>query len=457
MSFYLKLGVVCSASLLAAAAVASTDAIRRPNIIVILADDLGYGDIGCYGNRENRTPSIDRLAAEGLRFTDFHSNGPMCTPTRAALLTGLYQNRFGRDFEGALSAKNNHDQGLPLDVRTAARALGASGYATAMFGKWHLGYQPPYLPTRYGFDEFRGLLTGDGDHHSHVSRSGDPDWWCGERLAPEEGYTAELVTRHSIDFIQRNHGRPFFLYCAHLAIHFPWQGPDEGPHRVAGTDYWDLRKLGPHAEGNVRQVVRRMVEAVDRSTGEIVAALGRLGIERRTLVFFTSDNGGYLNYAGRFSEEISSNGPLRGQKGDVFEGGHRVPAVAWWPDHIKPGRVTGQTAITIDLMPTCLELSGAESPTSPRQLDGTSLVPLLLEGKALPPRDLFWRAGPKQAVRRGDWKLVAGRGDTMLFNLAEDVGEQNNLAAGNPEIVGRLQAAYRDWEADVDAGFEQSN
>ena len=201
--------------------ISSKHSSNKPNFVLILADDLGYGDIGCYGQEGNRTPLLDAMAAEGMKFIDFHSNGPMCSPTRAALLTGQYQNRFGRAFESALSAKAHANMGLPLRVVTIPEALKKAGYATGMFGKWHLGYNLPYLPTRHGFDEFRGLLTGDGDHHSHISRSGTEDWWHDERIKMEDGYSVDLITQHSIDFMERNRNKPFFLYVAHLAIHFP--------------------------------------------------------------------------------------------------------------------------------------------------------------------------------------------------------------------------------------------
>jgi len=423
-----------------------------PNIVLIVADDLGYGDLACYGNKKNRTPHLDRLAARGMRLTDFHANGPTCTPTRAALLTGRYQNRFGPIFEGPLSYKTNYDQGLPVTAITIADALKRAHYATAMFGKWHLGYRPPYVPTRQGFDLFRGLLTGDGDHHTHISRSGNEDWWYNEQLAMETGYSADLITRHSVDFIARHQDGPFFLYVAHLAIHFPWQGPDEPGFRRKGHDYWNLTKLGPHPPGTVGPVVRSMVEAVDQSVGTIVATLQRLHLADRTFVFFTSDNGGYLDYAGRFRDEISSNGPLRGQKGDVFEGGHRVPAIAWWPGRIRPGTITSATTMTMDLMPTCLDAAGLLTPSNPRggRLDGTSLMPVLLEKDSLAPRTLFWRAGKKRAVRSGPWKLVVlGDEHPLLFNLASDVSETRNLVRQQPAVVKRLNDALARWEQDV--------
>ncbi len=421
---------------------------RKPNFVLIVADDLGYGDIGCYGHKSNETPHLDAMAAEGMTFTDFHSNGPMCSPTRASLLTGQYQHRFGRAFEGALSAKAHANMGLPLDEVTIPEALKMAEYATGMFGKWHLGYKPPYLPTQHGFDEFRGLLTGDGDHHSHISRSGAEDWWHDNRIEMENGYSVDLITKHSIDFIERNRNKPFFLYVAHLAIHFPWQGPDEQGHRVKGQDYWNLSKLGPHKQGQVKPVVRKMIEAVDKSVGEIMAALKRLGLDNNTFVFFTSDNGGYLDYADRFKGEISSNGPLRGQKGDVFEGGHRVPAIARWPGRIEAGTLTHQTTMTMDLMPTYIELAGNKTPGC--QMDGNTLVPLLFKGQAIPKRYLFWRKGEDWAVRRGPWKLVhSEEGTLMLFNLDDDIAEQNNLAKENPELVEQLLIAYKKWEKDV--------
>ena len=419
---------------------------RRPNIILIVADDLGYGDLACYRHPRNKTPHLDELAREGMKFTDFHSNGPMCSPTRAALLTGKYQHRFGRPFEGALSAKSP-EIGLPTDAVTIPQVLKKAGYATGMYGKWHLGYRLPHMPTRFGFDDFRGLLTGDGDHVSHISRSGDEDWYHNEQIVMEEGYSSELITEHSIDFMRKNQDKPFFLYVAHLVIHFPWQAPDEKAHRKEGKDYWSLEKLGPHPEGEVGPVVQAMVEAVDKSVGEIMSALKDLGLDDNTFVFFTSDNGGYLDYADKFQGELSSNAPWRGQKGDMWEGGHRVPAIAWWPSRITPGGVTHETAMTMDLLPTCAELA---SVAAPDDIDGTALTPLLFERKGLAERDLFWRKGENWAVRRGPWKLVGSDGNMELFNLDDDAGERENLAAQNPALAQELRASFENWERDVD-------
>lgn len=428
---------------------------RPPNFVVILADDLGYGDLGSYGHPSNRTPHLDRLAREGLRFTDFHSNGPMCSPTRAALLTGKYQHRFGKAFESALNDKEDYDRGLPSGVPTIASTLRLAGYATGIYGKWHLGYRPPFMPPSYGFDDFRGLSSGDGDHHSHISRSGQPDWWHNDQLAGDSGYTAGLVTRYGIEFIERHQARPFFLYLPHLAIHFPWQGPRDRPHRLEGRDYHDLSKLGPMQSKDVGAKVREMVEALDDSVGRIVRALDERGLAGNTLVVFTSDNGGYLTYSGGF-HNISSNGPLRGQKTDVYEGGHRVPAIARWPGRIRPG-LSDQTAMSFDLFPTLAELAGVGRLIPSLSLDGVSLRSLLLDRRPLPARPLFWRMRDRKAVRQGDWKLVSnGPAEPQLFNLRQDVGETVDRSGAEPEIRARLLHYLARWEAAIDRPSPQS-
>ena len=421
----------------------------RPNFVVILADDLGYADIAAYGSERNRTPHLDQMASEGLRFTDFHSNGPMCSPTRAALLTGLYPQRFGEQFEGALSGIDDYDTGLPLEAVTVAESLQQAGYATGMYGKWHLGYRPPYMPSEHGFGDFRGLASGDGDHHSHIDRSGRKDWWHGSEIAMEEGYSVDLITRHSVDFIDRHRDTPFFLYVAHLAIHFPWQGPDDRGYRVKGGNYHSLAKLGELEGFDMASQVRKMVESVDGSVGRILSALAENGLDEETLVFFTSDNGGYLTYQGGY-HNISENGPLRGQKTDIYEGGHRVPAIARWPGRIQPG-TTDATAATFDLFPTFLDLAGVEE-WSPN-LDGVSLARLLLSGEGLAPRTLFWRMRGEAAVRKAQWKLVRSPGTSSeLYDLAADLGETENLADSRPETVAELASELAAWEAEVDEG-----
>ncbi len=441
--------VYCLAALTAIACAPGIE--PGPNIVVILADDLGYADIAAYGSERNRTPHLDRMAAEGLQFTDFHSNGPMCSPTRAALLTGLYPQRFGVQFESALSGIEDYDIGLPLDALTIAEAVAEHGYATGMYGKWHLGYHPPFMPADQGFGDFRGLASGDGDHHSHIDRSGRKDWWHNSEIEMEEGYGVDLITNHSVDFIQRHRNEPFFLYVAHLAIHFPWQGPEDRGYRVEGGNYHNLTKLGELDSLDVSSQVNKMVEAVDGSVGRILEAVQEAGLDSRTLVFFTSDNGGYLTYQGGY-HNISENGPLRGQKTDPYEGGHRVPAIARWPGRIQPG-ATDELAATFDLFPTIMELVGADSGAT--ALDGMSLTPLLFERSPLPARTLFWRMRGEAAVRRAQWKLVRNPNSPIeLYDLSVDVGESKNLAESNPDVTAELQRALAEWESDVNRGHQ---
>jgi arylsulfatase A-like enzyme len=423
----------------------------RPNFVLIVADDLGYGDVGCYGSSVHETPHIDALAAGGVRFTDFHSAGPMCSPTRAAMLTGQYQQRFGRMFDTAISGVDHRDRGLPLEARTIAEVLKEHGYATACFGKWHLGYQPPWLPTSQGFDVFRGLGSGDGDFHTHIDRSGNEDWWHDNVIRMESGYTTKLLTRYSVEFIDAHRNQPFFLYVPHLAIHFPWQGPDDPPHRRKGRSYHDDKWGIIPNPGDVSPHVKAMVEALDESVGEIVAALTKWKLRRNTLVIFTSDNGGYLTYGTEF-RNISSNGPLRGQKTELYEGGHRVPTIVSWPSRIDPC-VTGEIGHSTDILPTLAALAGVAREEF--ETDGIDLSPLLLRGEPLRGRMLFWRAGTQRAVRSGPWKLYRNGGRTELYHLGTDLGEQRNLAEDKPQLVKRLSVAWAAWEADVNNSAAQ--
>ncbi|MCP4190078.1 MAG: sulfatase-like hydrolase/transferase [Planctomycetaceae bacterium] len=419
---------------------------RRPNFVIILADDLGYGDLGCYGNSVP-TPELDRLAQQGIRFTDFHSNGAMCTPTRTALLTGRYQQRFGNEFEGPLSGATQRDRGLPLSAVTIAEALKPLGYATAMYGKWHLGYQLPYLPTRQGFDQFVGLTAGDGDHHTQIDRWGHEDWWQNEQPLTESGYTTELITKHSCRFIEQNRERPFFLYVPHLGIHFPWQGPNDPPHRVKGMNYTNDKWGRIRDTRNVRPHVQSMIHALDQSVGAIINKLRSLKLRENTLVLFLSDNGGYLSY-GKTHDKISSNGELRGQKGDLYEGGHRVPAIAYWPSRIRP-TVRDETLMTCDILPTLIELAEAEAKIQ-FETDGISFAPVLQGATIQLDRDLFWRDKGSYAVRRDAWKLVSHRGQRPeLFNLRQDPNERVDRAKQHPQRVGELKNAYQRWATDV--------
>jgi arylsulfatase A-like enzyme len=417
-------------------------AARKPNFVLIMADDLGYGDIGCYGSTTNKTPNIDALAANGLRFTDFHSNGPVCSPTRAALLTGRYQQRSGVD--GVITAKSHRDTGMPLNENTFAEVLGSEGYATAIFGKWHLGYPVTFNPVRQGFDEFRGYVSGNVDYHSHIDQVGEIDWWRDDELVGEEGYVTDLITDHGVRFIEGHGDEPFCLYLPHEAPHFPLQGRNDKADRKPGD---------PNPTQGSREdkeaAYKEMIEAMDEGVGRIVETLRRCGLEENTLVLFCSDNG---------ATRVGSNGPLRGNKGSLWEGGHRVPAIACWPGHIREG-VSHATIMSMDLLPTMASLVGAALPRD-HPVDGVALTNHLLRGERLPDRTLFWRYRQKVAVRRGPWKLVGEKQgkkpgelkSVQLYNLEDDLGEQKDLADAHPDIVESLITAYWTWEREVTEG-----
>ena len=412
---------------------ATSEAGSRPNFVILLADDLGYGDLGCYGHPQVRTPHLDGLAASGLRFGDFHSSGAVCSPTRAGLLTGRYQQRAG--IPGVILADPKaglRHHGLQPGEATLAGLLRSAGYATGICGKWHLGYEPRYNPVRHGFDVFRGYVSGNVDYFSHLDGAGIPDWWDGDRLAPEDGYTTHLITRHAVRFIEAHAQEPFCLYVAHEAVHSPYQGPGDGPVRTA-----DGQKL-PERRDRV-SAYREMTEAMDAGVGEVLAALARHGLEERTLVFFFSDNG---------ATRIGSNGVLRGGKGTLWEGGHRIPAIARWPGRIAAGSRCDVPTICLDLLPTLLGLAGASTP--PRPLDGIDLRRLLFGTGVPTSRRIFWGHGRDRAVRDGAWKLLLRDGaPPALFDLESDLTESNDLAAREPARVARLREAVAAWERDV--------
>jgi arylsulfatase A-like enzyme len=410
----------------------------RPNIILIMADDLGYGDISCYGSKKINTPNIDALAEGGMKLTDYHSNGPVCSPTRAALLTGRYQQRAGID--GVIYAKGPTRQtGLAIEETTFAEVLKTRGYVTGIFGKWHLGYNVQFNPAKQGFDEFRGYVSGNVDYHSHIDGAGFDDWWKNLEKVPEEGYSTDLITKHGIDFIERHKDEPFCLYLPHESVHSPYQGRNDPPQRLPGG------KKGKATKGaQIARAYKEMVEVMDEGIGKIVRTVKRLNLERKTFIFFCSDNGATKN---------GSNGVLAGYKGSLWEGGHRVPAIAYWPGRIKPGTVTNETVLGMDMFPTMASIAGVKMPAG-LELDGVDLLGMLTKDSMLPERTLFWRYRKQKAVRKGPWKLLIQGDNIKLFNLDNDLGEKKNLAESNSEMVKMLQRALTTWEQEVSAGVE---
>lgn len=407
---------------------------EKPNIIIILADDLGYGDVGCYGCTRLSTPNIDALSADGLRFTDFHSNGAVCSPTRAAFLTGRYQQRTG--ITGVVTAAGHRHTGLDLQETTFAEVMKTAGYTTALFGKWHLGYSPDYNPVRQGFDEYIGFVAGNIDYHAHLDQTGAEDWWKQDELVPETGYSTDLITDHGVEFIQRNRDRPFLLYLSHEAPHYPYQGRRDPPRYS--------REKGRTEDPATPEAYKEMVEVMDEGIGRVRRAVEEAGLSDNTLIFFFSDNG---------PAKMGSAGSLRGKKTDIWEGGHRVPAIAVWPGRIRAGGVSHETAMSMDLFPTMAALAGASLPEGV-EMDGVSLVSHLTADSPLTPRSVFWGIGSKLAIRQGPFKLVTDTSfsDPVLYDLEADPGEEADIAGQKPELVQELLKLLRDWHLEVNKG-----
>jgi arylsulfatase A-like enzyme len=415
---------------------ATVSAQTRPNVVLIVMDDVGYGDYGSYGAPDIRTPNVDRLAREGVRFTDFYA-APTCTPTRAALITGRYQQRVR--LEVPLPNAPAGGQGLQPTGRSLPQLLKNNGYATGLVGKWHLGYKPEYQPNAHGFDYFFGFLSGYIDYYQHTAGDGLHDLYENGTPVHVDGYMTDLITDRAVRFVEQQAGRPFFLEVAFNAAHWPFQLPDR-PSVAPGN----ARFVQPHeTPTNTRADYAAIVERADQGVGRILAALDKLGLARDTLVIFSNDNGG---------EWLSRNAPLFHRKGTVWEGGVRVPMIMRWPARLAGGRTSPQVGIVQDLTATILAATGSPVPPEAR-LEGIDLLPLLQPNAKPMERTLFFRVAARQqrAVRQGDWKLVVDGGATMLFNLANDPGERNDLAKERLEIARRLRPLITEWEKDVDS------
>lgn len=412
---------------------------EQPNIILIMADDLGYGDIGCYGNTEILTPSLDKLASEGLKFTDFHSNGSVCSPTRAALLTGRYQQRSG--MEGVIYAKGDTRQtGLAIEELTFADYLKSVGYATGIVGKWHLGYRIDFNPIYQGFDYFRGYVSGNVDYHSHVDGAGVPDWWHNLEKIEEEGYVTDLITDYSIDFIEKNKDQPFCLYVAHEVPHYPFQGRNDKADRFPGKKF-----IQHGSRKDKKGGYKEMIEVMDEGIGRIMSKLEELKLKNKTIVIFCSDNGGL--------REVANNGNLRGNKGSLYEGGHRVPAIAYWPGYIKAGSITNETVLSMDFFPTFINMTKEKSDLK-FNFDGVDITRLLIEEKSLTDRSVYWKYRKQKVVRHDEWKLLVENDTSYLYNLTDDLSEEIDLVKLEESIASQLKLELEDWEQDVMQGVK---
>ncbi|MEO8248472.1 MAG: sulfatase-like hydrolase/transferase [Burkholderiales bacterium] len=416
----------------------TTSRSSRPNIIFIVADDLGFADLGCYGGREPVSPVLDRMAANGLRLTQGYSNAPVCSPTRFALMTGRYQYRLRGALEEPINSRSRGSTtlGLPPEHPTLPSLLKTSGYRCALIGKWHLGYPPTFGPLRSGFDEYFGPLAGGVDYFTHCDSAQKHDLWAGDEEVHEVGYLTDLISKRSVDYIDRmaklneKDEAPFYLSICYTAPHWPWETRDD-----AGVAPEVAKNLF-HLDGGNIHSYRRMIQHMDEGIGWVFDALERNGMSENTLVVFTSDNGG---------ERFSDNWPLVGGKMDLTEGGIRVPWIAQWPAVIPPGAVSAQHCMTMDWSATMLDAAGAAAdPGHP--LDGVSLMPVLRDPSTNFERPLYWRMNHRgqRALRQGNWKYLRVDGHDYLFDIPADERERANRAKREPD---RLAAMRADWEA----------
>ena len=413
---------------------------RRPNVIVIVADDLGYHDVGFQGGKDIPTPHLDSLAATGVQCTSGYVSCPVCSPTRAGLLTGRYQQRFGHEHNPG-GAQNDPEIGLPLDEVTLANRLKSAGYHTGIVGKWHLGWDPRHVPTARGFDEFFGFLGGA---HKYLNLSGDERGpiFRGTQEVDEQEYLTDAFGREAVAFVERHSAaQPFFLYLTFNAVHNPLEAPAKYLDRFASI------------ENQRRRTYAAMLSALDDNVGRLLGKLREMQLENDTLIFFVSDNGGPIATKEQPNRgNGSNNDPLFGAKGQLFEGGIRIPYVVRWKGHLPEGKKFDQPVITLDIHPTVLAAAGVTVSAGDKPLDGVNLLPHLAGQKAEAPHEsLYWRFGLGHlAARSGNWKLLKVEGrPTALYDLAADIGESKNLAETNQAKVDDLSKRLAAWESQL--------
>ena len=407
----------------------------RPNVIFILADDLGWGDLSCYGRPDYRTPNLDLLASQGVRFTNAYSASAVCTPTRCGFITGRYPGRQKVGLIEPLGA-DNRSVGLDPDHPTIASLLKKNGYDTALIGKWHLGMRPEWGQNAHGFDEFFGILSGAVDYHLHKTGMGQPDLY--ENLTPvqQNGYLTDLLTERAVKYVTRRRAGPFYLSLHYTAPHWPWQDR-KGGERVTFTDK-TIEPITMGGGGSLK-LYAEMMRSLDEGVGRVLKALKAAGLDKNTLVIFTSDNGG---------ERFSYKWPFSGAKGDLLEGGIRVPAIVRWLSKIPAPRVTEQMAITMDWTATVLAAAGAKAAEG-YPLDGIDLIPTLTGPRSPNNRTFFWRIYDQDAVRSGKWKYFRNGERRYLFDLSLDQHEQANFSTKNPDVLKRLIGEFEKWDQQM--------
>ena len=408
---------------------------------------MGYSDLGCMGATDIRTPHIDRLASEGLKFTDFYANAPVCTPTRAAFITGRWQQRVGlewamgysaeqfrRDGEKWVEEPDKLALGLPDGETTIAQILKSAGYATGCFGKWHLGFQPRFNPIRRGFDEYFGNLLGHTDFYRYYYWDGTYQLREGDQPVKSEGYLTDLINQRAARFVRERGKQPFFLYVPYNAVHWPFQPPDRPEPALTKEN----------AYHGTRRDYAAMLERIDDGVGMLLAELEKQGTLDNTLIVLSSDNGG---------ERLSNNAPLFHHKQKLYEGGIRVPCLMRWPARLPRGKVVSQPAITMDLTAAFLAAAGAAPPEG-RKLDGLNLLPILTGQSPQQERTFCWRVNrstrKSKAIRHGDWKYLEDGGVELLTNLQNDISERHDLGYRHPDKLADLKQRLADWEAEMD-------
>jgi arylsulfatase A-like enzyme len=411
----------------------------QPNILFILADDLGYADVSCYGRRDFTTPNIDRIAAEGVRFTQAYANSAVCTASRVALITGRYQYRLAVGLEEPLSTRAPRKVGLPPDHPSLPSILGKAGYRCALIGKWHLGTLPEFGPLQSGYDFFYGFRCGAVDYFTHKSgpvATGADDLWEGDVKIHRPGYLTDLLGSRAVEIVESYAGsdRPFLISLHFSAPHWPWEAPGDE------AESQRLQNLF-HYDGGTQRTYQRMIMQMDLQIGRVLQTLDATGLARNTIVIFTSDNGG---------ERYSDTWPFTGRKTELLEGGLRIPAVIRWPCQIPHGIVSEQVTIGMDLLPTLVAAAGT-APDLAYPSDGIDLLPVLTQRAAPAPRKLFWRYkyNDQQAARDGDWKYLKIRENTFLFDVVKDPMERANLSGRHKDVYDRLVREWDEWNATM--------